>query len=187
MGARRRTVPLPLGHTAIGWAAYETAYKPDSCRSRVAMFIFVAVLANLPDLDVLYGLIVNGNGYAFHRGPTHSLLFAVLAGYLASRAGRVWRRIPQLGFGLCVLLIFSHVAADMLLTAAPVSLFWPFELHWVTSYNGWSGIIHLALFQSVNDFIIAAVAMLYLFGLRLFKKEVCLYSGLFAFAKRITK
>jgi membrane-bound metal-dependent hydrolase YbcI (DUF457 family) len=180
-------MPLPLGHTAIGWAAYETARKQDSCGSRVAMFIFVAVLANLPDLDILYGLLVNGNGYAFHRGPTHSLLFAVLAGYLASRAGRVWRRIPQLGFGLCALLIFSHVAADMLLTAAPVSLFWPFELHWATSYNGWSGVIHMALFQSMHDVIITAVAMIYLLGVRLLRKQVRLYSGLFAFAKRTAK
>lgn len=181
-------MPLPLGHTAIGWAAFATVRKPVVCQtSRLAMFVFAAVLANLPDLDILAGLLVTGNGAAFHRGPTHSLLFALLAGYLASRAGRIWHRIPQLGFGLCALLIFSHVMADMLLTASPVSLLWPFELHWSSNTNGWGTVIHLALFQSVQDFIIAGLAVAYLFILRLFRRAVCLDHNLFSLAKRLTK
>ncbi|RJQ80136.1 MAG: metal-dependent hydrolase [Desulfobacteraceae bacterium] len=178
-------MPLPLGHTAIAWAAFETARKPDSCGSRIATFIFVAVLANLPDLDILIGLLVNGNGGSFHRGPTHSLLFALLAGYLASRAGRVWHRIPQLNFALCALLIFSHVAADMLFTASAVSLFWPLELHWSPLSSGWGGVIRMAVFQSVQDFMIAAVVTFYLWGLRLVRRDLCLYSGLFSLARKL--
>ena len=168
-------MPLPLGHAAIGLAALETINKPDSCESRLSLIIYVAVLANLPDLDILFSLLMDGNGYAFHRGPTHSLLFALFAGYLASQAGRIWRRIPQLSFGVCALVIFSHVAADMLLTASPVSLFWPLETNFSPDHNGWGGVVRLALFQSVQDVIIAAAVLVYLFGLRLYRRKRPLY------------
>jgi membrane-bound metal-dependent hydrolase YbcI (DUF457 family) len=180
-------MPLPLGHAAIGWAALETIRKPDSKQSRLSLFIFVVVLANLPDLDILAGLLSDGNGYAFHRGPTHSVLFALLAGYLASRAHRVWRRIPALNSAVCALLIFSHVAADMLVTPSPVSLFWPLEIHFSAGHNGWDGVIRMALFQSVQDVVIAAAMMVYLFGLRVYRKELWLYAWLFPFLKKVAR
>jgi membrane-bound metal-dependent hydrolase YbcI (DUF457 family) len=176
-------MPLPLGHAAIGWAAFESVRKTDSCGQRVGLFVYVTVLANLPDLDILASLLVDGNGYAFHRGPTHSLLFALLAGFIASRAWRMWRRIPQLSFGLCALLIFSHVAADMLLTSSPVSLFWPFELHLSAGYSNLEGVVRLAVFQSVKDVIIAAAALIYIAALRLSRKELCLFGKPFPLAK----
>lgn len=177
-------MPFPLGHTAIGLATYETARKEGVCSSRTALFVYIIILANLPDLDMLFGLLVEGNGAAFHRGPTHSLLFALLAGYLASKAGRYWRRIPQLDFGLCALLIFSHVIADMVLTASPVSLLWPFEAHWSQGHSGWSDIIHMALFQGIQDFVIATVVMGYLFILRKVRRGACLTNALFCLARK---
>ena len=71
-------MPLPLGHTAIGLATYELANNYDSGLSRVKIFIFVTFLANIPDIDVFAGLLLEGNGNAFHRGPTHSILFAIV-------------------------------------------------------------------------------------------------------------
>lgn len=163
-------MPFPLGHTAIGVATYESTRKEGVCNSRIGLLIYITLLANLPDLDILFGLLSQGNGMAFHRGPTHSLLFAVTAGYLASRAGRRWAFVPQLEFGICTLLIFSHVAADMLLTASPVSLLWPFEIYWSQAHHGWSDVIHMALFQGVQDFIIAAGVTVYLVVLRKIRK-----------------
>jgi len=180
-------MPFPLGHTAIGLAAFETARKSDSCGSRLGLFVYITVLANLPDLDVLAGLLIKDNGTAFHRGPTHSLLFAVIAGYLASRIGRWWRYIPRLEFGVCTLLIFSHVAADLLLTSAPVSLFWPLEVHWSLGYSGWASVLHQALFQSVQDLVIAAGTVIYLFALRQVRGSVCVCSGIFAQAPKRVK
>jgi membrane-bound metal-dependent hydrolase YbcI (DUF457 family) len=157
---------MPLGHTAIGLVAFETARPTQRSGSRLALFAYITILANLPDLDILVGLLFTGNGAAFHRGPTHSLLFALAMGYLASRLMRRWRGGPQLNVAMCALLIFSHVAADLLLTSAPVSLLWPLELNFSMGYSDWGNVIQLAIFQSVQDFVIAALAGIYLFTLR---------------------
>ena len=94
-------MPLPLGHTAIGLATYETVQPSDRHYSRWGTFVFITILANLPDVDILAGLLFHGNGNFFHRGPTHSIMFAILAGYAASHLWRLWDRIPRLGFSLC--------------------------------------------------------------------------------------
>lgn len=165
-------MPLPLGHAAIGYAAYNTIENPSSSgahRQRSARWIsylYVTILANLPDLDVVYGLLVYGNGAAVHRGPTHSLLFALIAGLLASQLWRLWHRIPRFGFGLCFGIVFSHVAADMLLTGAPVSLLWPLEIYFSPGHSGWSHVAQMVLFQSIRDFGIIAACLAYVFGLR---------------------
>ena len=159
-------MPLPLGHTAIGLATCETFQDTDHDHSRWATFVFVTLLANLPDMDMVLGLLFHGNGNLFHRGPTHSILFSLVAGYAASRLWRVWDRIPRLGFPLCFGLIFSHVLADMLLTASPVSLLWPFQLYLSPGFKGWGGVMHVVLFQSARDAGIIAGCFLYVVLLR---------------------
>jgi len=69
-----------------------------------------------------------------------------------SWAGRRWHRIPQLDFGLCALLIFSRVLADMLLTNSPVSLLWPFEIYWSQGHSGWSDIVQNDLISTAPSF-----------------------------------
>lgn len=160
-------MPFPIGHTAIGLAAFETANSHPAQGSRLVQVIFIALLANLPDMDVLAGLILQGNGAAFHRGPTHSLLFAVVAGYAASHLWRLWDRIPKFGFGLCSLLVFSHVLADMFLTTAPVSLFWPLEIYLAPGHDTWGQVIAMVMHQSYQDAGIAVAAVLYVMAVRL--------------------
>jgi membrane-bound metal-dependent hydrolase YbcI (DUF457 family) len=159
-------MPLPLGHTAIGLAAAETARTTPSASSRLAQFIFITVLANSPDIDTLAGLIIHGNGSIYHRGPTHSLLFALIAGLVASQLWRLWHRIPRYGFQLCVLLVFSHVAADMLLTSSPVSLLWPLESNAISGFSGWAQVINTVVFKSAQDLGIVVAAIAYLLVLR---------------------
>jgi membrane-bound metal-dependent hydrolase YbcI (DUF457 family) len=189
---QEKKMPLPLGHTAIGWAAHETTRNSltgdehHTFRTRITQFSFVTVLANLPDLDVLFGLIFFGNGSAVHRGPTHSLLFAILVGYLASKLWRLSPRIPRFGFGLCFLLIFSHIVADMLLTTAPVSLLWPLDLYFTPGHNGWGQVMQMVLFQSIRDVGIFLVSLIYVFVLRFARSKAPVFS-LFAFAKRRIK
>ncbi len=159
-------MPLPLGHTAIGLAAAETTQTTPLSSSRLAQFIFISVLANLPDIDTLIGLMIHGNGSIYHRGPTHSLLFALIAGLAASQLWRLWHRIPRYGFQLCALLIFSHLAADMLMTSTPVSLFWPLESNAISGFSGWAHVINIVAFKSVQDLGIVMAAIGYLLVLR---------------------
>ena len=162
-------MPLPLGHTAIGLATYETVQPSDRHYSRWGTFVFITILANLPDVDILAGLLFHGNGNFFHRGPTHSIMFAILAGYAASHLWRLWDRIPRLGFSLCFGLVFSHVLADMLLTSSPVSLLWPIQLYFSPGFSGWENVMHTVLYQSIRDGGIIAACVLYIGLLRLLR------------------
>lgn len=145
---------LPLGHMAIGLATQEVA-TTQSAFSRWKLFAAIVVLSNLPDIDVIIGLLLHWNGSAFHRGPTHSLLFALAFGFLASRATTIWSWLPRLGFWTCFLLILSHVAADALLSTSAVSFLWPFETNWATGHSGWGDIVGMVLRGDVQDAWIA--------------------------------
>jgi len=144
-------MPLVLGHTAIGLTTQDLCSGNRSGLSRWRVAIFVAVLANLPDVDVLIGLLFRGNGHAFHRGPTHSLLFALFMGLVASRAWTLWSQIPKMGFRSCFLIIVSHVLGDLVFTNSPVSFFWPLEVHWTAGYSGWGDIVNTVFLQAFQD------------------------------------
>ncbi len=163
-------MPLPLGHTAIGLATFKTVDKVDSRASGWILLVWITVLANLPDIDVLMGLLVQGNGNMFHRGPTHSLLFALICGCLASQAWRMNRHVPRIGFPPCFAIVFSHVLADMAFTSAPVSLLWPLEVYWSDGSSGWGQIAHTVVFESFEDIGIVAGAVLYIAILGLIRR-----------------
>lgn len=147
-------MPLPIGHIAIGMATHELT-TTRSAFSRWRLFAAIVVLTNLPDIDVVFGLLVQWNGSAFHRGPTHSLLFALLMGVLASRASSYWGWLPRLGFWTCFSLILSHVAADALLSTSAVSFFWPLETNWSTGHSGWQDVVGMVLRGDVQDALIS--------------------------------
>jgi membrane-bound metal-dependent hydrolase YbcI (DUF457 family) len=144
-------MPLLLGHTAIGLTTQDLCCRNHSGLSRWTVAVFIAVLANLPDVDVLIGLLFRGNGHAFHRGPTHSLLFALFMGFVASRAWTLWSQIPQMSFRSCVLIIVSHVLGDLAFTNSPVSFFWPLEVHWTAGYSGWGDIVNTVFLKAFQD------------------------------------
>ncbi len=154
-------MPLPLGHTAIGLATYELNSE-QSALSRLKIFAWIMILANLPDVDVLFGLLLRWNGSAFHRGPTHSLVFAVVMGLLASRTARLWPAIPAMSFWNCFWIILSHVAADALLTDTAVSFFWPLELNWSAGHSGWEDVARSVLLENAQDawLILGAAAVI---------------------------
>jgi membrane-bound metal-dependent hydrolase YbcI (DUF457 family) len=144
-------MPLPLGHTAAGLALHDLFFNANGNGGFWKTLGCVLVLTDLPDIDVVLGLIVHGNGHIFHRGPTHSLLFALVMGLLACNAWRCWSKIPKLSFLLCFLLILSHVVADAMLTAYPVSFWWPFELHLSVGHSGWTEVVKSVLFGAFRD------------------------------------
>lgn len=163
-------MPLPLGHTAVGLAVYRTVESSNSDHALWKSLTAVIFLANLPDVDVLLGLLAQGNGNLFHRGPTHSLIFALLAGYLASQAWRMGRAIPRLRFSHCFMIIISHVLADMAFTTSPVSLLWPLEVHWSGGSSSWGNVIHAVVFDSVQDVGLLVGAMAYIMVLGMVRK-----------------
>ena len=144
-------MPLPLGHAAIGWTAHTLISRKNPSLRDWRQAILVALLANVPDIDIVVGLLLYGNGSALHRGPTHSLLFALLAGFLASNAWRLGRLFPRVDFRICFLPILSHVLADAFFTSSPISFFWPLEVNWSVGYTGWADIFNSVLFDSVQD------------------------------------
>jgi membrane-bound metal-dependent hydrolase YbcI (DUF457 family) len=144
-------MPLPLGHTATGLAIHDLYAKSNNNVPLWKILIYVTVLTNLPDIDVLIGLVAKGNGNFFHRGPTHSLLFALVVAIIASNSWRCWAKIPKIAPSLCFLLVFSHVVADALLTTTQVSLWWPLELNVSVGHSGWREIIESVLFGAFRD------------------------------------
>jgi membrane-bound metal-dependent hydrolase YbcI (DUF457 family) len=144
-------MPLPLGHTAAGLAIHDLYSRGSSFVSLWKTLLFVTVLTNLPDIDVLIGLLIHSNGNFFHRGPSHSLLFALGTALLAANGWRLWWRIPKISFLFCFLLVLSHVLADAILTASPVSFWWPFELNWSAGYSGWREVVEFVLFGALRE------------------------------------
>ena len=164
-------MPLPLGHVAIGLATHDCCSKSSYRASSWRLGAFIIILSNLPDIDVLLGLIFSGNGNAFHRGPTHSLVFALIAGSLASYVSRRWSSIPTLTYSICALIVLSHVVADFLLTSAPVSFFWPLEVNLVGGYCGWADVVNSVLLKSFRDLGIVVVCGLILTFNYLFRRR----------------
>lgn len=164
-------MPYPLGHTAIGLTTYELNGQKATPSKRVWVFLFVLLLSNLPDFDILVGLLTTGNAAAFHRGPSHSLLFAIIMGFIASKIAKRLSAIPPLGFGLCTALIFSHVMADLIFTSTPVSLFWPFEVHFSTGISSIGDVFHGIFFKSIGDMGIFLGCMLTITLIRWFRSS----------------
>ena len=163
-------MPLPLGHSAIGFATHSLISNDKGCFNKWQVAIFIVILSNLPDIDVLLGLIIQNNGSAFHRGPTHSILFALIMGYAASKSSRLWSYIPKINFKTCFMLILSHVIADYFLTNSPVSFYWPIEVSWSTGNSGWNHVFHTVLFDAVEDIGILFVCSLIIMSVIVFRR-----------------
>jgi hypothetical protein len=144
-------MPLPLGHAVIGLATHDLLTKEGSAFTGWKTAVYVTILANLPDLDVVIGLLFAGNGNAFHRGPSHSIVFALVMGYLASKAWKLYAPIPKMTFTVSSLLILSHVVADLFFTQSSVSLLWPLEVSWSGGHSGWMDVISAALLEQHQD------------------------------------
>ena len=163
-------MPLPLGHSAIGFAVHSIISNDKGSFNKWKVAIFIVILSNLPDIDILFGLTLQNNGSAFHRGPTHSILFALILGFLASKSWKLWSQIPMINFKTSFLLILSHVIADYFLTNSPVSFYWPIEVSWSTGNSGWNHVLHTVLFDAVEDIGILIVCNLILMSVIVFRR-----------------
>jgi membrane-bound metal-dependent hydrolase YbcI (DUF457 family) len=144
-------MPLPIGHAVLGFTTQHVLSAEESSYGRWKVLLGILILSNLPDLDVLLGIVFHGNGNVFHRGPTHSLIFAFIGGFLATRILRSWSRLPKFNFRICFLLILSHVVADLVLTRSPVSFFWPMTVNWSNGYIELRQVVNLIFFENYRD------------------------------------
>lgn len=117
-------MPLPIAHALAGASLAAAIHtRPDSLRYRVAL-VSGALLANAPDLDFL--LVFTLNSKAWHRGFTHSLVFAACVCLFFVLTLGTRRLRDALAYGLAYA---SHAILDFLTTKAGggVELFWPFS------------------------------------------------------------
>jgi membrane-bound metal-dependent hydrolase YbcI (DUF457 family) len=165
---------LPIGHAAIGFAIRSMCGENESRYSTWKAPLGILILSNLPDVDVLLGIALMGDANIFHRGPTHSLIFAFIGGVLASAVSRVWSPLPKFSFRVSFLLILSHLFADAVFTPSPISLFWPITVNWNAGHFGVQDVLNLILLGNYQDMkiIIGSVSLVLLFrifnGLRAF-------------------
>lgn len=114
----------------MGYALHQSVSQDDNHLSWKMILLFV-VVANLPDIDFLPGLILDDPNAYHHHYLSHSLGFAVFVGavlgyYFSRRKSRnfLWY------FLLFSCVCFSHMVLDYVTadTSEPVGLpmFWPF-------------------------------------------------------------
>lgn len=138
-------MPSPIGHSLIGLAIGVAAMPGDAPGTRVArrlwrrrwMLLGCVVVANLPDLDYVPGLLT-GAMNAYHYNITHSIGWVALAGFglwLLLRAIR-----PRTGLACLLLLLAllgSHLLADFWCEdrSPPygMPIYWPVSSQWHTA------------------------------------------------------
>jgi len=138
-------MPLPLGHAAVGLAVYSVSTNVGFGvwkDSWLSILIFVSVLANLPDMDFLFGLLYKGDASLMHRGPTHTIYFALLFGFLSFWFVKHLNWIPNISFTTCFLVILSHPVLDIC-----VDIFYKKSLFW----KGFSSLFYSSFVRVGNN------------------------------------
>ena len=140
-------MPSPIGHTLAGFCGYILIHQQVRRYQRCWLLLSAVLAANLPDLDMLPGLMVGDPG-VFHRQWTHSLTLAIVTGVLFGQLARYWKLTRGRWAIWATGLYASHVLLDMLVAdgrpPAGVQLLWPFS----TAYY----ISPITLFASFNYF-----------------------------------
>jgi inner membrane protein len=122
-----------LSHALVGAAIGEGIVGKRIGRRGM---VLGAVTALLPDLDAFgHFFLSNADQLAFHRGITHSLLFAALLALLLARVFRRWFSAAEIHFvqwiSLFGLSLLSHLFLDIL-TCYGTGLLEPFSHHRVS-------------------------------------------------------
>ncbi|HEX8129594.1 MAG TPA: metal-dependent hydrolase [Pyrinomonadaceae bacterium] len=130
-------MPLPVAHGLIG-ASIVAALHPRPTRRYFMPLLVGAFLANAADLD--FFLVFTLHSKAWHRGFTHSFMFALVVCLMfAASLGRRHLRLA-LAYGLA---FASHGILDYVTTkeGGGVELLWPFSSDRFVC--GWVGLSEL--------------------------------------------
>lgn len=118
---------LPLAHGLVG-ASIVVSLVPDvSMRRDWRLFLTGALVAVLPDFDYIFYLGLQ-LGNSWHRSFSHSILFALAVGIVASSMTAATSIKAVLVYSLATV---SHPILDALTTkgAGGVEFFWPISNH----------------------------------------------------------
>jgi inner membrane protein len=120
-------MPFPIAHGIIGASLFAATQKRLSRDKDIRLMLLAAGLAMLPDLDFLLTWVFDLHGW--HRSFTHSIVFAVVTGLVASHLAAAKSFRAAIGLVLAPL---SHGLLDALMTSgkgAGVELLWPISEH----------------------------------------------------------
>lgn len=150
MSRTRKFMPYPVAHMLFA-AAVAEAILPRDVPHRTWKVVGCAALALTPDLDFAFVWFMH-LGREWHRGFTHSILFALVAGVIGiALLGKTrWRECAAVA-----LAVLSHAVLDFLTSvrSAGVELFWPF-----TSARfklGWMSLPEPGHSESMSGFFMA--------------------------------
>ena len=117
-------MPLPVAHALVGASIVAAIRARPTSFRRPAALLAGALLANAPDLD--FFLVFALHSRAWHRGFTHSLVFAACVSLLFVFCLGRRRARDTTAYGLA---FASHGILDFLTTRAGggVELLWPFS------------------------------------------------------------
>lgn len=124
-------MPSVFTHAIVGWGLAQS-YNPKVPVPRGEFAFAAAVAAAVPDLDVI-GIpgIELAPAWFGHRGLTHSLIFAILLGFIAVwfYLAKRWSQSPNANLAwFFAAVIASHPLLDALTNGGPgVRLFLPFS------------------------------------------------------------
>ncbi len=165
-------MPLPLAHSLAAAAVYK-GLDADGRFIAWKRLLLAVVIANLPDLDLIPGILVGEPNRYHHVGFSHSVIFAavaaVVAGLAAAAVGRSWptwwdRVSGAAGTALMVgLLVGSHILLDTLnrdlRPPAGPPIFWPLSNAGVQIYPWFVDVAKLSGEGSVVDFVVSVLTV----------------------------
>lgn len=140
-------MPLPIAHGLVGASLVALIHPSAEMKNRKPLLFGGFLLANSPDLDFAFAFLLGLKN--FHRGISHSLVFALLVGALIFifRRREIWR-IP-LAYALAFL---SHTLLDFAAASeGAVRLLTPFDNGEYAL--GWFGFSELTRGFIISDLI----------------------------------
>src|ERR1051325_11627771 len=118
---------FPVIHSFAGYSVYKFSKEPH-LKADLPLIASSIFLANAADFDYVPGLMIQDALY-YHRGYTHTLGAALMAGIIAAFLFQIFRKDSFLKiFFVSFFAYFTHIVLDFFnATGRPMILFWPFS------------------------------------------------------------
>ncbi len=142
-----------VGHMALAYLIGKGSAKPLHVKFNIPLAL---VLSILPDVDIIFDFLTDSQ---LHRGPTHSIVIAIIA-FIPFFIIYRKKAIPYF------LALISHSLIADFFIGGQLQLFWPFS----TVEYGWHelGGYYLSIFYDVN---LAAELMLFVVAMAILYKS----------------